>query len=50
MDIGRPELAFAGLAQSMGVPGRRVDDVPGLVSALREALSEPGPHLIEAVV
>jgi acetolactate synthase-1/2/3 large subunit len=50
MDIGRPELSFAGLAQSMGVPGRRVDDVPGMVSALREAFSEPGPHLIEAVV
>ena len=29
MDIGRPELVFAGLAQSMGVPGRRVDDVAG---------------------
>ena len=50
MDIGRPELSFAGLASSMGVPGRRVDDVPGMVSALREAFSEPGPHLIEAVV
>jgi acetolactate synthase-1/2/3 large subunit len=50
MDIGRPELSFAGLAQSMGVPGRRVDDVPGMVAALREAFSEPGPHLIEAVV
>ena len=50
MDIGRPELSFARLAQSMGVPGRRVDDVPGMVSALREALSEPGPHLIEAMV
>jgi len=50
MDIGRPELSFAGLAQSMGVPGWRVDDVPGMVSALREALNEPGPHLIEAVV
>jgi acetolactate synthase-1/2/3 large subunit len=50
MDIGRPELGFAGLAESMGVPGRRVDDVPGLVAAMREALSEPGPHLIEAVV
>jgi acetolactate synthase-1/2/3 large subunit len=50
MDIGRPELSFAGLAQSMGVPGRRVDDVPGMISAMREALSEPGPHLIEAVV
>ena len=50
MDIGRPPLDFAALAQSMGVPGRRVDDVPGLVSALRWAQAEPGPHLIEAVV
>jgi acetolactate synthase-1/2/3 large subunit len=50
MDIGRPELSFAGLAQSMGVPGRRVTDVSGMASALREAFSEPGPHLIEAVV
>jgi acetolactate synthase-1/2/3 large subunit len=50
MDIGRPELSFAGLASSMGVPGKRVDDVPGMVSALREALSEPGPHLIEAML
>jgi acetolactate synthase-1/2/3 large subunit len=50
MDIARPELGFAGLAQSMGVPGRRVTDADGLVAALREAFAEPGPHLIEAVV
>ena len=50
MDIGRPELDFAGLARSMGVPGRRVDDVAGLIAAFREAFAEPGPHLIEAVV
>ena len=29
MDIGRPELDFAALARAQGVPGRRVDDVPG---------------------
>lgn len=50
MDIGRPELDFAGLARAQGVPGRRVDDVPGLVDAVREAVAEPGPHLIEALV
>lgn len=50
MDIGKPELDFAALARAQGVPGRRVDDVPGLVSALREAVEEPGPHLIEALV
>ncbi|MDA0184211.1 acetolactate synthase large subunit [Solirubrobacter phytolaccae] len=50
MDIGRPELDFAGLARAQGVPGRRVDDVPGLIDALQEAIAEPGPHLIEALV
>jgi acetolactate synthase-1/2/3 large subunit len=50
MDIGRPELGFAGLAQAMGVPGRRVTTADAFVSAMREALAEPGPHLIEAVV
>ena len=50
MDIGRPELDFAALARAQGVPGRRVDDVPGLVEALQEAVAEPGPHLIEALV
>jgi thiamine pyrophosphate-dependent acetolactate synthase large subunit-like protein len=32
------------------VPGRRVTDTSGLVAALDEALREPGPHLIEAMV
>ena len=50
MDIGRPELDFTAMARSMGVPARRVDDVPGLASAFREAIAEPGPHLIEAVM
>ena len=50
MDIGRPALDFAAMARSLGVPGRRATDVPELVAALREALAEPGPHLIEAVV
>ena len=50
MDIGRPELDFTAMARSMGVPARRVDDVAGLASAFREAIAEPGPHLIEAVM
>jgi acetolactate synthase-1/2/3 large subunit len=49
LEIGRPDLDFVGLARSMGVPGRRVEDAPELAAALREALAEPGPHLIEAV-
>ena len=50
MDLRRPALSFAGLASSMGVPARRVDDVAGMVAALRDALSSPGPNLIEAVI
>jgi acetolactate synthase-1/2/3 large subunit len=50
MDIAGPELGFAGMAEAMGVPGRRVTDAEALAAALREAMSEPGPHLIEAVV
>ena len=50
MDIGRPELDFAALARAQGVPGRRVEDVPSLIEALQEAVAEPGPHLIEALV
>ncbi|HEX6025864.1 MAG TPA: acetolactate synthase large subunit [Solirubrobacter sp.] len=50
MDIGRPELDFTAMARSMGVPARRVDDVVGLADAFREAIAEPGPHLIEAVM
>jgi acetolactate synthase-1/2/3 large subunit len=34
----------------MGVPGRRVEDAPALAAAIREAVAEPGPHLIEAVM
>ena len=46
--IGRPDLDFVGLAAGMGVPGVRVDDARAFTAALREALAEPGPRLIEA--
>ncbi len=50
LEIGRPDLDFTGLARAMGVPARRAEDVASLAAALREALSEPGPHLVEAVL
>ena len=46
--IGRPDLDFVVLARSMGVPGRRAEDAETFTAALREALAEPGPRLIEA--
>jgi acetolactate synthase-1/2/3 large subunit len=46
--IGRPDLDFVAISEGLGVPARRVEDAPGFVAALGEALAEPGPHLIEA--
>src|SRR5215211_1080778 len=36
--IGRPELDFVAMAQSMGVPARRAEDARQFTAALREAL------------
>ena len=46
--IGRPDLDFVAIAAGMGVPGVRVEDARAFTAALREALGEPGPRLIEA--
>ncbi|ONF73733.1 acetolactate synthase large subunit [Amycolatopsis keratiniphila] len=43
-------LDFVSLAAGMGIPGARVDTAEGFAGKFREALAEPGPHLIEAVI
>ena len=50
LDLTPPTLDFVKIAEGMGVPARRVTTAEGLADALRWALSEPGPHLIEAVM
>ncbi len=50
LDLTHPDLDFVALAQGMGVPAERPTDVEGLVAALRRAIAEPGPHLVEAVI
>jgi benzoylformate decarboxylase len=45
-----PPLRFTGLAESMGVPGRRVEDPADIVPALRWALDASGPTLLEVAV
>jgi acetolactate synthase I/II/III large subunit len=50
LDIGRPTMDFVAVAQGMGVPARRVTTGEELTEALQWAISEPGPHLIEAMV
>ena len=50
LDLSRPTMDFVKLAEGMGVPARRVRTAEELADALRGALAEPGPHLIDAVV
>ncbi|WP_329318549.1 acetolactate synthase large subunit [Streptomyces sp. NBC_01262] len=50
LDLSRPCLDFVAIARGMGVPASRANTAEGLTAQLRQALSEPGPHLIEAVV
>ena len=50
LDLTSPTLDFVQISQGMGVPARRVSTAEELTDALRWALDEPGPHLIEAVM
>ena len=50
LDLAGPDLDFVALAGGMGVPAVRAQTCEELVPALERAFSEPGPHLIEAVV
>jgi benzoylformate decarboxylase len=49
-DLGHPEIQFADLARSMGVPGTRVEDAGEVGGAIAEALAEDGPFLIDLVL
>jgi acetolactate synthase-1/2/3 large subunit len=50
LDLAPPALDFVKIAQGMGVPARRATTAGELAEALRWALNEPGPHLIEAIM
>ena len=50
LDLGNPDLDFVELGTGLGVSSRRADTAEQLNSALDEAIAEPGPHLIEAVI
>ena len=50
MDIRDPAIDFTGLAQSMGVPARRVSHPNDIAPALREAAARGGPGLVEVMV
>src|SRR5205823_171656 len=50
LELGDPGLDFVKLGNGLGVPSRRVDTAEQLIDALEEALGDPGPHLIEAIL
>ena len=50
LDLHGPELNFARLAQGMGVHAVRASTADEFNKAFEYALTQPGPHLIEALV
>jgi benzoylformate decarboxylase len=50
MDLTDPELRFDRMAESMGVPGRRVERPDQLAPTLKEALAHDGPFLVDVVM
>jgi benzoylformate decarboxylase len=50
MDMDEPAIDFVALAQSMGVPARRITEPEDVGPALREAAAANGPRLIDVRV
>ena len=50
IDIDRPAIDWVKLAGGLGVPAVSVNTAEALARALRKALAEPGPRLIEMVL
>ena len=48
--LGDPPLDWVALGRGMGVPSVRATTGAELAAALRRALAEPGPHLVEMVL
>jgi benzoylformate decarboxylase len=50
MDFADPNIDFAALARSMGMPAEHISDPDAVRPALRRAFSTPGPKLLDVVV
>jgi acetolactate synthase-1/2/3 large subunit len=49
-DLDDPRIDWVHLAQGLGVPARQVSSAEELIAALEWALTEPGPHLLQATL
>ena len=48
--LRNPDINWAKMAESMGVPGVQTTTAESFRTELAKALAEPGPHLIEAIL
>jgi acetolactate synthase I/II/III large subunit len=50
LDLSRPDLDFVALARGMGVEATRAETADEFTAQLEEALADPGPRLVDAVL
>jgi benzoylformate decarboxylase len=50
MDLEQPTIDFVGLAQSLGVPGKRAKGAEEFKQVLIGALAQEGPFLIDVTI
>jgi len=50
MDIDQPLIDFGAMAQSMGVPARRIDKAADIAPAIEAGIASGNPNLIEIVI
>jgi len=50
LDLSNPDIDFVAIAEGFGVPAKRATTAEELATHFSAAISEPGPHLIDAAV
>ena len=50
LDLGDPDIDFVELGTGLGIASRRVETAEELSGVLAQAVADPGPHLVEAVI
>ena len=50
LDLSNPDIDFVAIAEGFGVPATRATTAEELAAQFSAAVSEPGPHLIDAAV